>query len=71
MGIDPQTPDHVADAADQHIEQAVEEVETLITAAQDDAGPMSAQQRATIVQELQEATQHVEQAVGRDGGPLS
>ena len=65
MGIDPQTPDHVVDAADQHIEQAVEQVERLITVAQDDAGPMNAQQRATIVEALQEATQHVEQAVDR------
>jgi AI-2E family transporter len=65
MGIDPQTPDHVADAADQHLEQVVEQVETMITAAQDDAGPMNTQQRATIVGGLQEATQHIEQAVDR------
>jgi hypothetical protein len=63
MGIDPQTPDHVVDAADQHIEQAVERVEQLITAAQDTAGPLDAEGRATIVEELQDATQHMEEAV--------
>jgi len=65
MGIDAQTPDHVADAADQHIEQAVERVEQMITAAQDTSGPLDAEGRATLVEGLQAATQHIEQAVDR------
>jgi predicted PurR-regulated permease PerM len=63
MGIDAQTPDHVVDAADQHIEQAVERVEQMITTAQDTSGPIDAEGRATIVEGLQDATQHIEQAV--------
>ena len=65
MGIDAQTPDHVVDAADQYIEQAVERVEQMMTAAQDTAGPLDAEGRATIVEGLQEATQSIEQAVDR------
>ena len=36
MGIDPQTPEHVADAVDQQIERAVERVATAITTAQEE-----------------------------------
>jgi predicted PurR-regulated permease PerM len=63
MGIDAQTPDHVVDAADQHIEQAVERVEQMITTAQDSSGAIDAGGRATIVEGLKDATQHIEQAV--------
>ena len=63
MGIDAQTPDHVVDAADQHIEQAVERVEQMITTAQDSSGVIDAGGRATIVEGLKDATRRIEQAV--------
>jgi hypothetical protein len=63
MGIDPQTPEHVADAADQQIEQAVERVATAITTAQDETDAVNPGAKEAVVAELQQATQAVEQAV--------
>jgi len=64
MGIDPQTPDHVVDAADQQIEQAVERVETMIAAAQDGAESTGPTVEAPLAQ-LNHATQQMEEAVER------
>jgi len=63
MGIDPQTPEHVADAADQQLEQAVERVATAITTAQDETDAVNPGTKEAVVAELQQATQAVEQAV--------
>jgi predicted PurR-regulated permease PerM len=65
MGIDPQTPDLVVDAVDQQIELAVERIETITAAAQDEAGPIPSGLKARVVDELQHATQQIEQAVER------
>jgi len=65
MGDDGQTPDQVVDATDQHIEQAAERVEQLITAVQETAGPLDTAGRATVVEGLEDATQQIEHAVER------
>ena len=65
MGIDPATADHVVDAVDQQIEVAVARVEKIISAAEETAEPMAAQERAAIVDELRGATEEIEQAVER------
>lgn len=65
MGIDPRVRDHVADAVNQQIEQAVERVETMIIVAQDTSESVHPEQRVTIVEGLQQATQEVEQAAER------
>ena len=63
MGIDPQTPEHVADAADQQLEQAVERVATAITTAQEETDAVTPSATEAVVADLQQATQAVEQAV--------
>ncbi len=69
MGIDPQTPDHVADAADQQIEQAVERVETMIAKAQEGAEPTGPAGKVPlaavnhVTQQMEEAVERVETAV--------
>ncbi|MGH7962292.1 MAG: AI-2E family transporter [Candidatus Binatia bacterium] len=65
MGIDPQVPEHVADAVHQQIEQAVDRVETMITVAQDTTASVDPKQQVTIVEGLEQATQEVEQAAER------
>ncbi len=65
MGIDPGTADHVVDAVDQRIEEAVERVERMISVAQDAATPMPPNEREAIVEGLHEATEDVEQAIER------
>jgi hypothetical protein len=64
MGIDPQTPDHVVDAADQQIEQAVERIEAMIATAQEGAEPTRPPGEAPLAQ-LNRATQQMEEAVER------
>jgi predicted PurR-regulated permease PerM len=64
MGIDPGTADHVVDAVDQRIEEAVERVERMISVAQD-AGEASAPTVELPVEGLSRATDHVEEAVER------
>jgi len=71
MGIDPQTPEHVADAADQQIEQAVERVATAITTAQDETDAVNPGTKEAVVAELQQATQAVEQAAIAPPAPQS
>jgi predicted PurR-regulated permease PerM len=63
MGIDPQTPEHVADAVDQRIEQAVERVATAITTAQEDTEAGHPEAEKAVVAELQQATKEIERAV--------
>jgi AI-2E family transporter len=55
MGIDPATADHVVDAADQQIEVAVARVES----------PLAPEAQVAIVENLQDATEEIEQAVER------
>jgi hypothetical protein len=64
MGIDPQIPDHVVDATDQQIEQAVERVETMIATAQEGMEP-TGPPRAIPLARLNHATQQMEEAVER------
>ena len=69
MGIDPQTPDHVVDAADQQLEQAVERVETMIATAQEaeeptgPAEPVPLAPVSHVTQQMEEAVARVETAV--------
>jgi len=65
MGIDPQTPEHVADAVDQQIERAVERVATAITTAQEDTEVVNPEAEEAVVAELRQETQEIEQAVER------
>ncbi len=65
MGIDPQTPEHVADAVDQQIERAVEHLETAITTAQEDTKAVNPDVKKAVVAELQQATQEIEHVVKR------
>lgn len=65
MGIDPQTPEHVADAVDQQIEREVEHVATAITTAQEDTEAGNPDAEEAVVAELRLATQKIEQAVER------
>jgi predicted PurR-regulated permease PerM len=62
MGIDPGTADHVVDAVDQQIEEAAERVERMISVAQDVSGPLTPNERETVVEGLHEATEDIEQA---------
>jgi predicted PurR-regulated permease PerM len=70
MGIDPRIPDHVVDATDQRIEQAVERVETMIATAQEGAEPTGPPGEVPLApvnhatqQQMEEAVERVETAV--------
>jgi predicted PurR-regulated permease PerM len=63
MGIDPDTADHVVDAADQQIEEAVDHVDQLILTAEQQIDHTTAESQQAIVDTLQDATQHLEDAV--------
>jgi predicted urease superfamily metal-dependent hydrolase len=67
MGIDPGTADHVVDAVDQRIEEAVERVERMISVAEDAATPVVPNEYDAIAEGLHEATEDVEQAIERAG----
>jgi predicted PurR-regulated permease PerM len=67
MGIDPATADHVVDAVDQQIEVVAARVETIISAAAAAAGPMAAEDRAALVEQLHDAAMGIEPAVERVG----
>jgi predicted PurR-regulated permease PerM len=64
MGIDPQIPDHVVDATDQQIEQAVERIETMIATAQEGAEPTGPPGEVPLAQ-VNHATQQMTEAVER------
>jgi len=63
MGIDPDVPDHVADAVDQQIEEAGEQVEKTIEAVQETADSLTAAERAAIADKLEGPTEKLEEAV--------
>jgi hypothetical protein len=69
MGIDPATIDHLGDAVDQHIEEAVACVETIIAVAQQTPEPLPAGERAELIDKLHGAAEDIEGAVAR-GGPI-
>ena len=68
MGIDPGTADHVVDAVDQEIEEAVERVETVIAGVQDKATPLGAQDQRVLT-DLETATEHMGEVAGRNAAP--
>jgi predicted PurR-regulated permease PerM len=63
IGIDPENTDHVIDAVDQQIEQAVERVEKMIAAASD--GQLPHEERTELVEGLHEAAEHIEEAADK------
>ena len=63
MGIDPAVPDHVADAVDQQIEEAGEQVEKTISAVQETADSLPPGERAAIADKLEGPTEKLEEAV--------
>ncbi len=63
MGIDPDTPEHVVDAVDQQLEDAVERIEAMIRVAQQ-AGHDTAE-RSRMLAAIQSATLQLESAVAR------
>jgi len=65
MGIDPDTPAHVADAVDQQLEDAIERITTTIGRAQHAAAGEDSAERARILTALDGALQRLEAAVGQ------
>ena len=65
MGIDPETPEHLVDAVDQQLEEAVERIASLIHKAQGAARSTDSEERSGILAALQGALQRLESAVAR------
>jgi predicted PurR-regulated permease PerM len=65
MGIDPETPEHVVDAVDQQLEEAVERIASLIHDAQGAGRATDSEERSGILAALQAALQRLESAVAR------
>ena len=65
IGIDPDNTDHVIDAADQKIEQAVERVEKMIAEASDGQQQLPREDQTELVDELHEAAEHIEEAADK------
>jgi predicted PurR-regulated permease PerM len=65
MGIDPATPEHVVDAADQELEQAVERIAGMIRAAQRSGRATGGDERTRLLQALQSALHRLEEAVAQ------
>jgi hypothetical protein len=65
MGLDPETPEHVVDAVDQQMEEAVERIATMIRAAQRAGGATDAEERSRMLATLQAALRRIERAVAR------
>jgi Na+/phosphate symporter len=63
VGIDPDNPDHVVDAADQQLEKAVERIATAITLVQEVAAKFAGEEDAATLGSLQQATENIEQAI--------
>jgi len=59
------TPDQAADVLNQQIEQAVEQVENVLTTAQQNTSMISAEERKAVVAALQQTTRKIEQIVGQ------
>jgi hypothetical protein len=65
MGIDPDTPEHVVDAVDQHLEEALDRIAAAIRVAQRAGRATDAAERAQMLGTLQGAVQRLEGAVAR------
>jgi hypothetical protein len=65
MGIDPDTPEHVVDAVDQQMEEAVERIATMIRTAQHAGGATDTEERSRMLAALQAALRRIERAVAR------
>ena len=65
MGIDPDTPDHVVDAVDQQLEEAVERIATMIRLAQRAGRATDDAERSRMLAAFQSAMQRLESAVAR------
>ena len=65
MGIDPETPEHVVDAVDQHIEEALDRITAAIRVAQRAGRATDTAERTQILGTLQSAVQRLEGAVAR------
>jgi hypothetical protein len=65
MGIDPETPEHVVDAVDQHLEEALDRITAAIRVAQRAGRATDAAERTQILGTLQSAVQRLEGAVAR------
>jgi predicted PurR-regulated permease PerM len=63
MGIDPAQPDHVIDAVDQGIEQALDRVEDAVSEAEVTSGRMSDEARAAVVMRVEAAIREIEKAM--------
>jgi predicted PurR-regulated permease PerM len=63
VGIDPETPDHIADAIDLQLEKATERVKTMISATEASPSRGDASAEAAIVCTLAAAIARIEQAV--------
>ena len=65
MGIDPETPEHVVDAVDQHLEEALDRITAAIRVAQRAGRATDTAERTQILGTLQSAVQRLEGAVAR------
>jgi len=65
MGIDPETPEHVVDAVDQHLEEALDRIAAAIRIAQRAGRATDATERSQMLGTLQGAVQRLEGAVAR------
>jgi len=65
MGIDPETPEHVVDAVDQHLEEALDRITAAIRVAQRAGRATDAAERTQMLGTLQSAVQRLEGAVAR------
>jgi predicted PurR-regulated permease PerM len=65
MGIDPETPEHVVDAVDQHLEEALDRIAAAIRLAQRAGGAADPTERTRMLGTLQSAVQRLENAVAR------
>jgi len=65
MGIDPETPEHVVDAVDQQLEEAVERIAGMIRVAQRAGRATDGAERARMLAAMQGALQRLENAVAR------
>jgi predicted PurR-regulated permease PerM len=63
MGIDPSEADHVIDAVDQRIEQAVARIKEAISEAEEASGRMTDEARAAVIKRLETATEGIERTI--------
>src|SRR5262249_9049717 len=65
MGIDPDSPEHVVDAVDLQLEQAVERIAAIMRTVQRTSGSTNAAERSRIVTALQNSLHGLENAIAR------